>query len=233
MIVVQSKTLYFFGDSWTEQNSELEILFPKENFLSYPDMVGQLLNIRVKNLAEGGTSQMDMLDKLAKSDIQDGDHALFCLTAPSRRFYVDEHNCSQNSFCDHDKNKVNDFYDSFLSATVVLAIEQICNSKNITPWFMCAFDTSYNQQTAHQLWKFVDFGKWLISPATTIVRELFDPIWFKKYKVQKNTDFADWLNEDNQQVKKLIRPCQGHPNIEGRKLIAEFVYKKLKDKLQG
>ena len=196
-------------------------------------MVEQLLKIKVKNLAEGGTSQMDMIDKLVKSDIQQGDHAVFCLTAPSRRFYVDKDNRAKNSFCDGDKDKVNDFYDSFLSATVVLTIEQICAVKNLTPWFMCAFDTSYSKQKAHQLWDLVDFKKWLIDPASTIVRELFDPSWFKKYKAQENTDFADWLNEDNQQVKKLIRPCQGHPNLEGRRLIAEFVYNKLKDKLQG
>ena len=59
--------------------------------------------------------------------------------------------------------------------------------------------------------------------------ELFDPEHFGQFEEFVNSDFYDWLKLDNQQVNHFIRPCQHHPNLNGRRKIAEIVAAKLSE----
>jgi hypothetical protein len=59
------------------------------------------------------------------------------------------------------------------------------------------------------------------------VLQFFDPEYFFQFEECKNSDFYDWLNSGNAQVKQFIKPCNEHPNLSGRRKIAEIVSNKL------
>jgi lysophospholipase L1-like esterase len=58
---------------------------------------------------------------------------------------------------------------------------------------------------------------------------LFDPEQFAEQ--YNDSDFYDWLQSNNAQVEKYIRPCQDHPNLAGREQIAQAIAKTIKKEI--
>ena len=77
-------TLHFYGDSWPAEHGELEEITLLD-YDSYATITGRLLAWPVQNHAIMGTSQEHMIVQFLHSAVRAGDHAVFNLTAPSRR----------------------------------------------------------------------------------------------------------------------------------------------------
>jgi len=193
-------------------------------------MISDMLDIPYVNHAQSGASQMDMISKLVSSEATSGDHAIFSLTAPSRRFYFNEHGRSTNTSVDRDPEQVNDYQDSWLSALTCYAVYTYCVTKQICPWFINTFNVSYKSMWAHPMWNLIPDSAWVLPKNTCVVQMLFDPEQFAdKYN---DSDFYDWLQSNNAQVEKYIKPCQDHPNLAGREQIAQAIAKTIKKEIQ-
>ena len=229
-------TLYFFGDSWSSEESEIEVLIQKKKITvnepvkSYPAIVSELLRLPYKNYSFPGTSQTHVIQQVLKSDISAGDHAIFSLTAPSRRFYFNNVGDSENTLIDENKNAVNDYQDNWLSSLACYSLYQLCRQKLVNPWFLKTFNVSYLKDSNDSLWELIPDNVWLVPKTTCIVATEFDPEFFDQFDEYKNIDFHSWLKTDNQQVQQYIRPCRDHPNMLGRKKIAEKVAAELRKK---
>ena len=227
-------TLYFFGDSWSSEACEVEGLakrsnhFKNEIIQSYPAMVSDLLNMPYKNYSKPGSSQPHMIHQLLTSDIGPGDHAIFSLTAGSRRLYFDEQGVDVNIPVDKNVDAINEYQDCWQAAWVCYTLYQYCQQHSISCWFMSTFNVSWSKQTHQPLWNLVHDHCWIL-PKNHCVLELFDPEHFGQFEEFVNSDFYDWLKLDNQQVNHFIRPCQHHPNLNGRRKIAEIVAAKLSE----
>ena len=200
---------------------------PNEQPKSYPRLIGEILNLEYKNYSKGASSQMYMLDSLVKSEIKENDHAIFSLTSPARRFYYTENGETQNTFADTDVNRVNDIEDNWLAAVCCFSIYSYCKQNGVIPWFISTFNVSSNQgEKPHKLWAEIPDDRWIIDKQRCVVQELFDPEHFSSTYEEfwyRNSDWVDWLNKNNEQVKKYIRPCYDHPNQHGRRIIAEKI----------
>lgn len=214
--------IHFFGDSWPAENGEYNDIMMKK-FDSYPVMVGKLTNCDVKNHALSGSSQEHMILQFLKSDICPGDTAVFSLTAPSRRFLLDDQNNEKHLSVDGNKEGVNDYNDHWISFRTILLLYQMCQSQNITPWFINTFNVCYVEAYDNGFWSMIPEECWILPKDKCIINMLFDQNFFQRYNEYRNSDFYEWLSTDNEQVKKFIRPCQDHPNLEGRKIIAEKI----------
>lgn len=226
--------LYFFGDSWTSEKCEVEKLIdrnqyqPEMEVKSIPAMIGESLGVTYENFSLPGSSQMYMLDRLIKTDISTNDHAFFFLTAPSRRFYLDSDANKVNTFVDDNKAAVNDFQDAWLSSLVCYALFKFCQECGARAWFVNLFNVAWFREADNALWNAIPDECWILPRDRCVVSELFDPEFFINYQEYKNSDFYDWLKNENQQVHKYVRPCFEHPNLTGRKKIADYVIAKLK-----
>jgi hypothetical protein len=230
--------IHFFGDSWVAENGEIEFILRKQNksidhCKSFPTMVGERLNCEIVNYGESGSCQMSMLYKLQSANLNNDDIAIFCLTAPARRFYFDFKNEVHNMFIDTNKEYTNDNQDTWISAVTLFAIKSYCDIKNVKSYFVCMFNKSYFKNTKINLWQDIKNFNWILPPETCVVRELFDPKWFTQYKEYANSDYVEWLQTENQNVNKYIRPCIDHPNLEGRGAIAELIVQTLKKRIKN
>jgi hypothetical protein len=221
--------LYFFGDSWPAEGGELERIYEKK-FKSYPAMISDILDIPYINHAQSGTSQMDMILKLISSKASTGDHAIFSMTASSRRFYFDDNGTTKNTSVDQSPEQVNDYQDSWLSALSCYTILNYCAAKQIHAWFINTFNVSYKSKWAHPLWNMIPDNPWILPKDTCVVQMLFDPKQFSHG--YDDSDFYDWLQSNNAQVQQYIRPCLDHPNLTGRQRIAQVIAEKIKKELQ-
>jgi len=225
-------TLYFFGDSWSSEKCEVERLFSagqymtNESIKSYPAMVSDRLNLPYKNFSKSGSSQPHLIQQLLESDIKPGDHAVFSLTAGSRRFYYDDDGKPHNIFVDKNIEAINDYQDCWQSGWVCYTLYQYCQQNSIYCWFLNMFNVSWSEQVHHPLWNLIPDQNWIL-PKTQCVLQVFDPDHFAKFQEYKNSDFYDWLHTNNTQVKQFIRPCNEHPNLLGRRKITEIVSNKL------
>jgi hypothetical protein len=225
-------TLYFFGDSWSTETGEPDKLFKAGKYdidvptKCYPALVSELLNVPYKNYSLNGSSQPHLIQQLIGSDISAGDHAIFSLTAPSRRFYYDDQNIGVNTIVDANIAAINDYQDSWQSAWVCYTLYQYCQQHSITCWFISTFNVSWAEHTHHPLWDLVPDKCWIL-PKTHCVLESFDPEYFSKFEKYINIDFQDWMDTNNPQVNQFIRPCKNHPNQAGRQKIADVVADKL------
>ena len=226
--------LYFFGDSWTSEKCEVEELFqqgrytPYQTIQSIPAIVSTITGVRYRNLSVSGSSQEHMLYRLFESDISPGDHAIFALSAPSRRFYLDDD--SNPKSVQHDfVSAINDHTDSWKSANVVNMFYQECIYRKVIPWFYNLFNRSRfdSNKILENRWNQVPRDRWLINPSSCAVAEWLDPGWFSRYEKYMNSDFYDWLKSGSTVVNDLISPCQEHPNMEGRWLIAKKIAEKI------
>ena len=219
-------TLYFFGDSWPEGSSE----DGKNPVIeSYPTLVGQYLNLPIRNCSVGGTSQSDMIQQLLNCDIKAGDQAIFSLTSGARKFYYDKNgnpiNASSEIAMKH-LDLSNDFNDTWLAAQTCYILYYYCRERLITPWFINTFNIAYHKNYHHKLWESIPDTPWII-PKDHCVIEQFDPEFFGQWEDFRNSDFNDWLDTNNQQVQYYIRPFYNHPHTNGRKKIAEIIAEKL------
>ena len=225
-------TLYFFGDSWSTETGEPEKLFKSGRYnindpiKCYPAVVSDSLNVPYKNYSLNGSSQTHLIQQLIGSDISAGDHAIFSLTACSRRFYYNDKGIGVNTFVDANVAAINDYQDSWQSAWVCYTLYQYCQQHLITCWFIGMFNVSWSTQTHHPLWNLTPDTCWIL-PKNQCVLELFDPEYFSQREEYINTDFQDWLDTNNPQVNQFIRPCENHPNQAGRQKIAGIVAGKL------
>jgi len=233
-------TLYFFGDSWSSEKGELESwhlkngVTPDEPLRSYPAMVSETLEIPYKNFSIPGSSNLNMIDQLVNSGATKGDHAVFSLTAGSRRFYYDDHGTVVHLGIDQTKGAVSVYQDSWLSALSCFTLYSYCVKKEIQPWFISTFDILYHNRIAdhHPLWNSIPDSVWIISKDSCSVQKDFDPDWYNVANKNLTADFYNWINSDRESVKKYIRPCNDHPNLEGRKKIAQTITLKLKNKIK-
>lgn len=228
--------LYFFGDSWSSENCEVESLashrqhFLNDTIKSYPAMVSDLLKMPYKNYSKPGSSQPHMIHQLLSSDISAGDHAVFSFTAGGRRLYFDDRGIDVNIGVDKNIDAVNEYQDCWQAAWVCCTLYQYCQQQEINCWFISTFNVSWSKQTHHPLWNSVPDRCWIL-PKNQCVLQSFDPEHFNQFEEYVNSNFYDWLNTDNSQVKQFIRPCQNHPNLNGRRKIAEIVANKLLESL--
>jgi len=226
-------TLHFFGDSWTAEQCELERFVQQGKFLhptkSVPALVSEELKLSYINYSRSGSSQSEMIYYLSKAHMKPGDHAVFCLTAPSRRFYLDHDNHCNSSYVDSIKDAINDFHDSWISACTCYMFNSLCINANVKPWFFSTFNVSWSKDTHNNIWDQIPSNNWIIPKNQCVIATNFDPEWFGRFTEFKNTDFFDWLKTRNEQVKKYIYPCEQHPNMEGRKTIASIICNSLRE----
>jgi hypothetical protein len=231
-------TLYFFGDSWSSEYCEIEKLVASKQIdldqplKSYPTMVGTLMGLPIKNLSQSGSSQSSLIEKLLQSNMSTGDHAVFSLTAPSRRMYYNDQGQSINTFTSTFKEALNDYDDSWQSALTCYTLYKLCQEKSVNCWFISTFNISYNSNFCHPLWDYVPDSAWLIPKDNCAVQTEFDPEFFNRYQDYKNSDFYEWLNTNNNQVHECIRPCNQHPNLHGRERIANKIACELKKRIK-
>ena len=227
--------LHFFGDSWPTENGEYESIARRtvtpEEFAkieSYPKMVSRALNIPYKNHSVQGSGIAHMIPQLLDSGITSGDHAIFSLSTPSRSFYYNSAGTviHQYAYEQLDQETVNDFNESWLSAWACYTLYKICQDQNINVWFMAVFDVPYQPDYHHKLWNQIPSDCWIL-PKDQCVVSLFDPEYFSQWATWRNSNFHEWLKNNNTQVKTYIRPCQDHPNPLGKRLIADIIINKL------
>lgn len=222
-------SLHFYGDSWTLEDDSENII---QDCVGYPSLVGKILDLPAHNHALSGNSQMGMIDQFVRTETSSGDHVIFSMSAPSRRFYFDNDGRSKNLSVDEHKDAINDFQDSWLSAITCLSLIHLCQRRGCHAWFINLFNISYQEEWAHPLWESIPSSVWLLEPDCCLVQKVFDAEWFDKFEVFRNSDFHAWLETENAQVQKYIRPCLNHPNLEGRNAIASFIANKLVKHLQ-
>ncbi len=227
-------TLYFFGDSWTSENCEVEDLYrrgiykPTKPIKSIPAILAEITGLNYQNFSLSGSSQEHMLYSLFESDAGAGDHVIFSLTAPSRRFFLDDNGHPQST--QHgDRNSINDYNDSWISSGVINEFYQECLCRKAIPWFFCSFNRSRfdSNKILESRWKRIPDKCWLLDPTTCAVAEWLDPKWFSQFEEYMNSDFYDWLKSDSKMVAELIHPCREHPNMEGRWVIAKIIAEKI------
>lgn len=222
--------LYFFGDSWPAEGGEYNDLVRVKHD-SYPTMIGKMLGVESRNHAKSGTSIEHTLIQMLASDIGPGDHAVFSLTAPSRRmFYVSPRNI-RHTAVDLNRDAVNDTNDQWQAVKTLLLIYFVCQQRQINPWFINTFNISCYDHTHDELWNMIPSQCWILDRRTCIVSELFDPVFHSRYQLYNNSNFDEWLLHNNQQVQQYIRPCENHPNLQGRIRIAECIGTFLASKL--
>lgn len=217
--------LYLFGDSWAEENGEYEEIYQAGKAKEIPRSLGKLISelceLEYSCHAKGGSSQFGIFMQLLNSDIQPGDVAIFVLTSPSRRTYFDDKGNSTTVMVDLRPEYVSDYQDSWLSAVFCFSMLQYCISKGIKPLFVNTFNIGYIELCP--LWNSIPDEYWILPADTCVVRELYDPEWFKQYENYRNSDFAEWLDADPKSVSVYIRPCIVHPNMEGRRAMANAI----------
>lgn len=227
-------TLYFFGDSWPAEHGEIDQIMRRKGIDvdSYPAIVGKLLDMPVKNHAIAASSQEHMIVQLLASDINAGDHAVFSLTTPSRRMIYNDHNQVEHQFVDPCRSGVNEFNDQWRSANTLFVLYQYCQSKKIHPWFVCTFNVTCINEYNNLLWKEIPDHCWLMPKNQCLVEKIFDPAFFSQRNEYRNCNFQEWLDTENAQVEKYIRPCLNHPNALGHQIIAEWIAAELTQRIK-
>lgn len=227
--------LHFFGDSWPAAGGEIYNYLLKTQGIktdSYPTMVGKILDMPVKNYAVSGSSQQHMIIQILSSNLLPGDHAIFSMTCPAREMYYNDQNQLVRTMISPNKDGINDYQDSWRSANVCFMLYHYCKSRQVHPWFINMFTVSSYEKTKHPLWDEIPEFNWLIPKHECIVQTDFDPAFFNRHADHRNSDYWDWLNDNNAQVQKYIRPCESHPNLEGKELIAKKIAKEIKKRME-
>ena len=232
--------LYFFGDSWTAEVGELETwhrlnrIAPVEPLSSFPNMVSDSLNIPYKNFARPGSSQMSMIPCLINSGVANGDHAIFCLTTNARRFFYKDFDSIVDLRMEENKEALNEYQDSWMTALTCFTLYNYCQNKGINSWFVNVFEVSYHNRVSqhHPLWKEIPDSVWLLPKNTCLVHTEFDAEYYTLGNTNLSANLYDWLNTNNANVQEYIRPCGDHPNLAGRKKIAQRIVSELQNKIK-
>lgn len=186
------------------------------------------------NLGISGNSN-DYLVSQLEENLQNIETAVFCLTDPARRYWKDNNgswingNNASSKLPDYVKKCItslsNDTNDDLISSQVCLLLYLICKINNIQPYFINMFGSQLGES---KLWELIPESAWLLPKNKCIVQKCFD---VSNYLVEFPTigDYTFWLQTNNSDVQKFIRPCDAHPNKLGHKVIAEFIGNKLND----
>lgn len=243
-------TIHFFGDSWTAgcelngyitekleistvYNKQLAHALTHENNcmhlmkdLAYPSIVGNILNETVYNHSITASSQDRMLYEFFNIKIKKGDDAVFALTAPSRKSCLTDNNEIVDIQWDENDKYLNEYNNNWKSAQTCTLLYLICQNLGINAWFFNVF-TTIDKKMNSKLWDIIPKRSWLIPKNENIVSWLFDKD-IKQWSHEGN--LFDWLNTENNVVKKYIRPCKAHPNLVGHQKIAEYIASEIKNK---
>lgn len=225
--MITKGTLHFFGDSWISDAGELIEQKLKKSLQTIPQLVGDILQVPVKNYARCGSSQMEMIYELSKHELKPGDQAILALTAPSRKFTLDDNNEVNKRIPGIEKSVINDYNDSWQSACACYMFYKLCTDTKIQPWLFSTFNVSWWPEVDNTLWHKIPDEVWILPKKTCVLATHFDSLWFGQFEQYRNTDFSNWLTTQNECVKKYIHPGIQHPNQEGRKLIAQMISQRL------
>ena len=207
-------------------------ILPQSPPKNYPQLVSEALGIAYKNFSINGSSHTSMLDQLCKSNIKSGDHAIFSLTSPARDMYYAEDTSTVDLDAPSDPNEMNDVQYNWKSAMCCFGMYSFCVQNNITPWFINTMNVAhYKTEWSHPLWEQIPDKHWIIDKHSCVI-ELFDKEYFcssnnEEYQY-RNDDWTKWIDTDNKNVQKYMRPCYVHPNQLGRQLIADIIVEGLK-----
>lgn len=211
-------TLVTFGSSWPEGVELNDHEFP------YGNILADLLNVDYyKNYAEGNTSNDHMVLQLEKY-IQhnkniDKTIAVFFITEISRMCMIDY---SKNALCvtpwgNSEQGDMPYYYYKFFHTPhqelfrirlTILALQKICNQYNIDDYYILGWDKPDLDFPGINLDKFYQSAKFNCA-------ELFG--------AKGNEEFA------NAKENKYIYPNICHPNQAGHQLIADELYKWIKN----
>ena len=220
-------TIWFFGDSWPA-GVELDRI-PKTTQHShrdgaFPALVGERLQVDIVNKAIAGSSQESMLESLLDCNIKKDDIAIFCCTAKTRRLYRRDDGTTHGIQFQHDTTYVNPYEDERVSSHCCALLYYLCMSRGCTPYFFNLFDCV---RYVDRMYLEIPESHWLIPKEESVLSWLFDPVYFHKYDHHHNGNFRAWLDTESELVQRYIRPCEGHPNLNGHNLIAEYLVEQL------
>ena len=223
----------FFGDSWVAGAEANEIDSTDSPEYAFPTYFENS-----KNLSISGASNDIMLHVLLEN-LDRINTAVFCLTDPSRRYFVDDDNIeidgenSRDWFTQQKKYEMlyrtllslsNDLNDDLIVSKTCLLMYYMCRMHNISCYFLNLFSGQYG---VSPFWKMIPDELWLTPLRSNIVKEVFDTQgWYPEYP--NVGDFNYWLQDNNSDVQKYIKPCKYHPNKTGQRAIADFIKSKLK-----
>ena len=240
-------TMHFFGDSWTagcELNGYISLemklssgynerfahMLSHENKcahlmkdLAYPAIIGKSLNESIVNHGITASSQDRMLYEFNNTDIKSGDDAIFALTSPFRKSCLTDENEIVDIQWDENDNYLNEYNSNWRSSQTCLLLYLICRQLGINAWFVNAF-TAVDTRMQCNLWDMIPDRCWLIPKDENMVSWLFDE---DVTQWAHEGNLFDWLNTENDAVKKYIRPCKAHPNLLGHQKIAECIAKEI------
>jgi len=243
-------TMHFFGDSWAagcelngyithnlkrtkSYNKQLAHALTHENNciylmkeLAYPSIVGNMLNEPIDNHGITASSQDRMLYEFNNANIIQGDDAVFALTAPSRKSCLSDNNEIIDIQWDESDKYLNEYNNDWRSAQTCLLLYFLCNKLGINAWFFNVF-TTIDIKLKNDLWNIIPDDRWLIPKHENIISRIFDK-HISQWSHEGN--LFDWIMTENDAVKKYIRPCKAHPNLEGHQKIAEYIASELKNR---
>ena len=216
----------FFGDSWV---AGCELTGPGEG--PSPELAFPSMFKKTCNFGKSGSSIDGLVDVLL--DNLDITHAIFCLTSAHRRKTIDTEHGTQDGFLPNILSKEKQqaqltlddpLHNDDLVAKYCSLLYFICNEHNIVPYFVNLFS---GHALHSKVWKCIPDKCWIISPYKSLVSELFDTTnFFPEYGT--DGDYGLWITlSNNPDVKQYIHPCEGHPNINGHRVIANFLKEKV------
>lgn len=216
------KKIWFYGDSWPA-GAELRRIsqFPYPNF---PNLVAKKTGIETVNQSVEGSSQSRILYQFLDSHVEPNDIAVFSLTAKTRRTYLTRDNEINEVQYITDETIVNDYENHMNSAITVSLLYYMCRQRSVEPYFLNLFDCNW---LTNAMFDEVPTSCWIIPPTESVVSMLFDYDFFHCYNHHHEGSLREWLDTENENVKKYIRPCRSHPNAFGHEVIADYIIKKL------
>lgn len=217
---IEVMTIWIYGDSWPA-GCELDNDHGQDRpNLAFPAIVAKKLSCASINLARTGSSQSYMIEALLDSEIQSNDITIFCLTARTRRMYRDADGKIVEIQFNPNELYSNRYEDDRVCAQNCALLYFLTREKKATPYFLNLFDAVNHND---QMYNLIPDHHWLIPKNHSVLSWIFDPEFFKNHKNHHTGDFTEWLNRNEDPVKKYIRPCIAHPNITGHRAIADFI----------
>jgi len=219
----------FFGDSWVAGCEANELDGSDAPEFAFPSYFPGSLNLGYS----GGSN--DYFAHQLVENLLNIETAVFCLTDPSRRYWIDNNGNYINGSNGIQKlpgyidkcllSLSNNVNDDLLTSQLCLLLYSICKINNIKAYFINMFG---GQHCESKFWDLIPESAWLLPKDKCIVQQCFDQKnWFVEFP--HVGDFTYWLETNNSDVQKFIRPCIAHPNKLGHKVISEFIMGKIKE----
>lgn len=235
----------FFGDSFTagaEAGADLNAPYGTATGLSAdrPEFAFPSYFDNSINLGTSGGSNDFFVDQLV-ANLTNIDVAVFCLTDANRRLYYDQDLClngmrvNEKQFGDNGgigdmlseeiSRLSNDTFDDYQCSRICALLYLLCIANNIKPYFVNVFCSQLGKS---QLWNIIPEDCWIIPKNQCILNYCCnDTNSFVENPSHFPFSFRDWLDSNNEDVKKYIRPCDYHFNKSGHKVVADFLKKRI------